>query len=341
MSSDWILVADAPLLARNSFKVAARADLLADLRDAQALPELLEQPFARDRHLLVLGEGSNLLITRDLPGLVLCLRTRGIAASDLGGGKVEVHVQAGENWNDLVRWSVARGLHGLENLALIPGTAGAAPIQNIGAYGAELADTLISVDAWDRERQRWSTLDRQECRFGYRDSLFKQEKQRWIITAITLRLSTTAPLRVHYAGLREELDAMQIGEPTLAAVAEAVSRVRTRKLPNPDLIGNAGSFFQNPIVDDSDYKRLLESHPDLPGHSADGGKTKLSAAWLIEQAGWRGFRDGDAGVSKQHALVLVNHANATGAEILALARRIAEDVRDRYGVRLKAEPRIL
>lgn len=340
-SPHWMLAADAPLLARTTFRVPARAELLADLRHSAALPELLAQPWARGRPLTVLGEGSNLLVTRDLPGLVLSLQQRGIRVVGEDAEEVRVEACAGENWHELVTWSVARGLHGIENLAMIPGTVGAAPIQNIGAYGMELADALLSVQAWDLRRQCWQRLDRTACAFGYRDSLFKREPGRWIITAVELRLRRQAPLRLDYAGLREECAAIHEGEPTLPVLAEAICRLRTRKLPNPALIGNAGSFFKNPVVDAGKLTELRQRWPELPAWPQPDGQAKLSAAWLIEQAGWKGFRDGDAGISEQHALVLVNHGRASGAELLALARRVAEDVRARYGVKLEAEPRIL
>jgi UDP-N-acetylmuramate dehydrogenase len=245
------------------------------------------------------------------------------------------------NWDALVDWTLQRDLRGLENLALIPGQVGAAPIQNIGAYGTEVAESIGYVEAWDRHAGRAVRLARDECAFGYRDSIFKRDAERWIVTAVEFRLSRTAPLRLDYSGVREELSAMGVTGPTAQQVAEAVRRLRRRKLPDPAVIGNAGSFFKNPVVDAAVAGRLLDEHPTAPVFPAGAGHRKLSAAWLIERCGWRGHREGDAGIAAQHALVLVNHGHASGAELLALARSVAHSVEQRFGVRLEPEPRIV
>jgi UDP-N-acetylmuramate dehydrogenase len=233
-------------------------------------------------------------------------------------------------------------LQGLENLALIPGHTGAAPIQNIGAYGVEVGEYVVSVDAYDLASRSTSRLGAAACEFGYRDSLFKREHGRWIVTALELRLPRAGETRLGYAGLREELAAMGSLEATPRNVAEAVRRVRRRKLPDPAVIGNAGSFFKNPIVPTGLAESLgarLEGLPVFPGPTP--GERKLSAAWLIERAGWRGYREDDAGVSARHALVLVNHGHATGAQLIGVARRVADSVLARFGVRLEPEPRIV
>jgi UDP-N-acetylmuramate dehydrogenase len=331
---------DADLAPLNTLRVAARARWLAELHDADALPGLLDA--ARDRGpLLVLGEGSNVLFVGDYPGVVLrpLVRTLVILADD--GHRALVRAGAGVRWDALVDWTLARGLAGLENLALIPGLVGAAPIQNIGAYGAEVADMIEVVEAWDRERGQLVRLDAPGCQFGYRDSLFKREPARWIVTAVEFRLVRDGTPRLDYAGVREELAAAGIGDPAAGDVADAVRRLRRRKLPDPALIGNAGSFFKNPVVTAARAELLREQHPDAPVHAAGPGQSKLSAAWLIERCGWRGRREGDAGVSSQHALVLVNHGAASGAELLALARRVAASVAERFDVALEPEPRIV
>lgn len=340
--SAYSLQENASLAGRTTFRVAARAAVLADVRRPEALAELLDYPWVRRSPLLVLGQGSNLLLAGDFEGLVLSLAGHDIRILDDDGDTALIRAEAGAAWNDLVDWSLARGLVGLENMALIPGSVGAAPIQNIGAYGTEAADFIETVDAFDRLAAQSVRLSSAECRFGYRDSLFKREPERWIITALELRLHRNRPLRLDYAGIREELAAMRIDAPRAVHVAEAVARVRTRKLPNPALLGNAGSFFKNPTVGHAQAEALAHAFPGLPVFPAETeAARKLSAGWLIEACGWKGHRQGDAGVSDLHALVLVNHGRATGLEVLDLAIRIAESVHDRFGVPLEPEPRII
>jgi UDP-N-acetylmuramate dehydrogenase len=336
----FTLIEQASLVSLNTLRVAASARWLAELRDADALPALLAHAAARDG-VMVLGEGSNVLLAADCPGLVLRPMFADVRILSDDGRAATVRAEAGAGWDALVDWTLARGLAGLENLALIPGLVGAAPIQNIGAYGVEVASSIATVDAWDREQGRLVRLEREACGFGYRDSVFKRAPQRWIVTAVEFRLSRAAVPRLDYAGVREELAAMGAAEPTPQRVAEAVRRLRRRKLPDPAVIGNAGSFFKNPVVDTEFAAGLRVRHPEAPLYPADPGQSKLSAAWLIERCGWRGFREGDAGVAAQHALVLVNHGHASGAELLALARRVAQSVEQYFGVRLEPEPRIV
>ena len=340
MPEAFTLVENAALASLNTLRVAAQARWLAELRDPDALPALLDSPAARGP-VLVLGEGSNVLFVGDFPGLVLRPLATGVQVRDDDGVTVRVRAAAGVGWDAFVDWTLARGLAGLENLALIPGLVGAAPIQNIGAYGVEVAETIACVEAWDRHRGCSTRMTREQCGFGYRDSVFKRDPQRWIVTAVEFQLSRAAPLRLDYAGVREELASAGVREPSPRQVAEAVRRLRRRKLPDPAVIGNAGSFFKNPVVDAALAARLRDAHPDAPVYPAGAGRHKLSAAWLIERCGWRGHRDGDAGIAAQHALVLVNHGGASGAELLALARRVAASVAERYGVQLEPEPRIV
>jgi UDP-N-acetylmuramate dehydrogenase len=341
--SGYQLAEDVSLQGRNTFRVPARAAMMADVRRSDALAELFDFAMLRDGPVMVLGEGSNLLFAADYPGVVICLTMANIQKLEDDGGHALVRCDAGVAWNDLVGWTLARGLCGLENMALIPGTVGAAPIQNIGAYGAEVGEYIETVEAFARDTGQVKRVARADCGFAYRDSVFKREPERWVVTAIELRLPRQAELRLDYAGVREELAAMGVGENIRAAhVAEAISRIRTRKLPNPALIGNAGSFFKNPIVAQAQADALKDQHAALPVYPGDADDTrKLSAAWMIEQAGWKGFREGDAGISAQHALVLVNHGNATGPQLLDVARRVAASVRDKYGVTLEPEPRII
>ncbi len=335
------LTENAPLDARNTFRVPARAPLFAEIRDRSALEALFEN-WQLHSDMLVLGEGSNLLFAGDAPGLVTTIALCEITILEQDGQSALVRVDAGVRWNDLVHWTLAQGLEGLENLALIPGLVGAAPIQNIGAYGSEVGEFIETVEAFDMVWSYLHRIDNGACKFGYRDSIFKQQKDSWIVTAVEFRLPREHELRLDYAGIREELAAMGVDAPRAVHVAEAVTRLRTRKLPNPALIGNAGSFFKNPQVAADVAAALKADHAALPVFPAsDPNLRKLSAAWMIEASGWKGHRDGDAGVSAQHALVLVNHGHATGAQMLDLARRVVASVHDKFGVMLEPEPRII
>jgi UDP-N-acetylmuramate dehydrogenase len=312
------------------------------VQSTDALGEALASPRIAGLPLMSIGDGSNLLLVSDFPGVLLQQSSSGARVVVDDGPSALVRVDAGHGWDALVDWSLGRGLAGLENLALIPGLAGAAPIQNIGAYGTEIDEFVETVETWDRASGQPVRLSRMECGFTYRDSRFKHELDRWIVTAVELKLPRERELRLGYPGVREELSSMQVAGPDPSAVAEAVRRIRRRKLPDPAVIGNAGSFFKNPVVSRQIADALVASNAGLPTYPADAPeRRKLSAAWLIEACGWRGHRDGDAGVSPRHALVLVNHGHATGAQLLSLAERIAESVRKRFGIELVPEPRIV
>ncbi|WP_049621545.1 UDP-N-acetylmuramate dehydrogenase [Frateuria defendens] len=336
----YTLIEHAPLGARNTLRVAARARLLAEVRDAAKLPELLDFPAVRGAPRLVLGEGSNLLLTGDFDGTVIAMDTRGVQVEQ-EGEVARIAVAAGERWDDFVRWTLGQGYAGLENLILIPGTVGAAPIQNIGAYGAEVAEFVESVEAWDTRERRVAVLDRAACAFAYRDSRFKREAGRYIVTAVRFALPRAHALRLGYAGLREELARMGVDRPAPFHVAEAVVHLRTKKLPDPAVIGNAGSFFKNPIVPAAQGEALKRAQPGLAAWPGADGHWKLSAAWLIEAAGFKGLREGDAGISNRHALVLVNHGHASGGELWALAQRVIAGVEAAFGVRLEPEPLVV
>jgi UDP-N-acetylmuramate dehydrogenase len=337
----YTVVENASLQGRNTFRVQARARLLIDVRKPAALGELFGCALLKTPPLLVLGEGSNILFTRDWPGVVLSIAARGITILDADGERARIRVEAGEGWNDFVRWSLGHGFAGLENLVLIPGTVGAAPIQNIGAYGIEVREFIAAVEVWDRTLDKAMRLDNAACAFAYRDSVFKRERERYIVTAVEFELPRRRAAHIDYAGVREELATLGLDEPTPLGVAEAIARIRTRKLPNPALIGNAGSFFKNPLVDAAQAARLRGETPQLPNWPAADGSVKLSAAWMIEACGFKGARDGDAGISDQHALVLVNHGAASGAQLWAFAQRVCSTVASRFGVALEAEPRIV
>ena len=333
----------AKLDARNTFGVRATAELLVEVTDTAALPELFSYAMLRDPNLLMLGGGSNLLFAGDPPGAVLALATHGIGLLEDDGSRAIVRADAGVVWHDVVMWTLGHGLSGLENLALIPGTVGAAPIQNIGAYGVEVRECIHVVEAFDRQHNAWVRLAAADCAFAYRDSLFKQQPDRYLVTAVEFMLPRNFIANLSYAGIGEELIAMGVhNTPRASQVAEAVMRIRRRKLPDPALLGNAGSFFKNPIIAAAQAEHLLAEHPGMPCFRGSSEHTrKLSAAWLIDQCGFKGHRDGDAGVSAEHALVLVNHGHATGLQLLALARRIAAAVHARFGVMIEPEPRII
>ena len=336
------LVENAKLDARNTFGVAARAPILVEVADADALPELFDYAMLRDGPVLVLGGGSNLLFAGSPEGAVLALTSQSITIVEDDGDTAIVRADAGVEWHAFVLWTLGHGLAGLENLALIPGTVGAAPIQNIGAYGVEVREAIHLVHAFDRTTRSMTSLTAAQCAFAYRDSVFKHAPDRYVVTSVEFRLSRATRVRIEYAGVGDELAAMGIDAPRASQVAEAVCRIRRRKLPDPAVIGNAGSFFKNPIVPVAEAEALVAAHPHAPVFRGNDDDTrKLSAAWLIDQCGWKGFREGDAGVAPSHALVLVNHGHATGEELLALARRIAGSVRERFGVAIEPEPRIV
>ena len=342
MSGGYQLAEDVSLEGRNTFRVPARAAMMADVTRAEGLAELFDFAMLREGPVMMLGEGSNLLFAGDFPGVVVCMATAKVSVLEDDGAHALVRCEAGHNWNDFVGWTLARGLAGLENTALIPGTVGASPIQNIGAYGTEVREFIETVEAFHRGTQQIKRLANADCGFGYRDSVFKADLANWAITAVEFRLPRQRELRLDYAGVKEELAAMGVsGAIRPAHVAEAISRIRTRKLPNPALIGNAGSFFKNPVLPLVQAEALADAHPGVPLFGNDAAVRKVSAAWLIEQAGLKGYREGDAGISARHALVLVNHGRATGQQLLALARRVAGSVLEKYGVALEPEPRII
>jgi UDP-N-acetylmuramate dehydrogenase len=290
----------------------------------------------------ILGGGSNLVLTGDFDGLVLHMAIPGKTLAGEDADAWYVRAGAGESWHDFVQWTLARGWPGLENLSLIPGTAGAAPIQNVGAYGLDVSERFHSLDAFDMLTGKTASFSRAACRFGYRDSVFKQEgwhlSGRFVITGLTFRLSKNWRPVTTYGELAAELAARGIARPDARQIADAVIALRRRKLPDPARLPNAGSFFGNPIVDAGTADRLLAAHPDLPHYPRPDGRVKLAAAWLIERAGWKGRDLGPVGMYEKQALVLVNHGNATGAEVLALMRAVQDEVRGKFGVELIPEP---
>ncbi len=333
-----LIESDVSLLRLNTFGLPARARRFARIDGLQALRQLIAGGALADGH-LVLGGGSNTIFEGDVDGLVLqvALRGRRLLSSDRRGWLVEAG--AGENWHDFVGWTLARGWPGLENLSLIPGTAGAAPIQNIGAYGLEMAECFDSLDAVELASGASRRFEADECEFGYRDSVFKgREQGRWLISAVRFRLARDWQPRTGYRELAEELAAAERQQPTPQEVAEAVIAVRNRKLPDPARIGNAGSFFKNPVVDQASWQRIAAADPGLPAYPQPDGRIKLAAGWLIEQCGWRGRALGPVAAYEGQALVLVNRGGALGCDVRRAAEAIRADVRRRFGIELETEP---
>ena len=327
------------LAGRTTLALPGRAAFYSRISAADQLAPLLAR---RDRRRFVLGCGSNLVLCGDFDGLLLHMA---ITGRELLGDDDEaryVRAGAGENWHDFVQWTLAQGWPGLENLSLIPGTVGAAPIQNIGAYGLEVGERLHSLSACDTASGEFVRFDRQACRFAYRDSVFKQEgwhlDARFVITDVTFRLPKAWQPLIRYADVAAELAAREITVLDARHVADAVIAVRQRKLPDPAQIPNAGSFFHNPVVDLAAADRLRADHPGLPCYAQADGRVKLAAGWLIEHAGWKGRDLGRVGMYEKQALVLVNRGGATGADVVALMQAVQRTVRERFGVWLEPEP---
>lgn len=332
---------DVELRGFNTLALPGRAAQFATVTDLDEARAALA--FARERGLAVtvLGAGSNVVLAGDLPGLLIRVAIRGRALMAQGGDQLELRLGAGEDWHATVEYSLAQGWYGLENLALIPGTVGAAPVQNIGAYGVELAQRFVALEALEIATGALRRFDRGECAFGYRDSFFKRAgHDRWLITSVTLALCRTPHLVLDYPALRAALAERPPAALTPAAVAAAVCALRRARLPDPAVLPNAGSFFENPVVLAEQAQALAARFPGLVTFPAPGGRVKLAAAWLIEQCGWKGVaRDGVA-VHDRQALVLIHRGGGAGA-LLALAAAIRASVRARFGVELIPEPRIL
>ncbi len=338
--ADGLIERDVSLRPFNTFGVDANAALYARIRSLEDLQRVLADRRVVGVPLLVLGGGSNVLFTQDFDGCVLKVAISGMQRAD-DGVRWLVQVGAGESWHALVEQLIDEGVPGLENLALIPGSVGAAPIQNIGAYGVELAERFDSLQAWNFATQSLQTLTAEECRFGYRDSAFKHEPDPRLIVNVTFALPRRWEPVVGYTDVENELRDRNIAQPQARDVFDAVVSIRRRKLPDPARVGNAGSFFKNPVISRADRSALIERHPSLVSYDIGGGRYKLAAGWLIDACGLKGAVRGRAAVYEKQALVLVNLGGASGAEILALAREVQEAVRARFNIELEPEPRIL
>lgn len=325
----------------NTFGIDVNAKLYADVYSEADLAEVFSNPLVKENKLLVLGGGSNMLFIKDYDGLVLKISIKGIAVKE-EGDEVLVTAGAGEVWDSLVKHCVTNGYAGIENLTLIPGTVGASPIQNIGAYGVEIKDVFESCTAFEIATGQIKTFSRADCEFAYRESVFKGKlKGQFIVTSVTYRLSRKANLQTHYGAINTELERRGIAEPTMADVSEVVAAIRVSKLPDPSTIGNAGSFFKNPMIDKLVFDELVLRFPDMPHYPAADGRVKLAAGWLIEACGFKGMVDGNTGTWKNQALVLVNHGGATGHEVYRFSEKIINTVQQKFGVLLEREVNIL
>jgi UDP-N-acetylmuramate dehydrogenase len=325
---------------RNSFGFDSTAELVYEISSADQLPTLMKALEEKKLHWRVLGGGSNVILPEYLPGATLLMNIleQEILKSD--AQNTWLSVGAGVDWHELVAWTLEHNLLGLENLALIPGTVGAAPIQNIGAYGVEVGEYIDSIEAFDSAAHAFVTLPNEACRFAYRDSYFKQNPNRFIVTKVVFKFPKAWQARLQYADLAKQFMGTN-SNPSAKQIFDAVCAIRSQKLPDPKVIGNAGSFFQNPIISDAQYELLIQQFPSLVSYPDITGKRKLAAGWLIDQCGFKGKRVGSVGVYENQALVLVNHGGGTSTNILDLAKSIQEEVLDRFGVRLHIEPNIL
>ncbi|WP_276482180.1 UDP-N-acetylmuramate dehydrogenase [Paraflavitalea pollutisoli] len=325
----------------NTMGIDARARYFAPFDTLEALQQLLDRRAATDT-LLILGGGSNILFTKDVDGWVGKNELKGIEVVREDEDYVYVQAGAGENWHAFVQFCLQRNLGGVENLSLIPGNVGASPMQNIGAYGVEIKDVFQQLEAFHRGEQKVHTFTLNDCQFGYRESIFKRQyKDQFVILNVTYRLRKQPVFNTSYGAIEQELAKMGVLDLSIQAIAQAVVNIRQSKLPDPKEIGNAGSFFKNPSVPASQYATLQQSHPGVVGYKNDDGTVKLAAGWLIEQAGWKGVRRGDAGCHARQALVLVNYGHATGREIYDLSTEIVQSIQEKFGVVLEREVNIL
>ncbi len=336
-------IPDRSLKTYNSFGLDVRARLFASFNSMDALQEMLEHynelPYMP---LLILGGGSNILFTRDVDGLVLKNDLKGIELIDEDKDFYYVKAMAGENWHQFVLHCIEKGYAGLENLSLIPGNVGASPMQNIGAYGVEIKDVFHSLEAWHINEKHREIFYLKDCEFGYRESVFKEKyRNRFIITSVTYRLRKQPQFQTSYGAIDQELEKMKVPELSIKAISDAVIRIRQSKLPDPMVIGNAGSFFKNPTISLGRFQNLQEKFPNIIGYPVNENRVKLAAAWLIEQCGWKGYRKGDAGCHEKQALVLVNYGNATGADIFKLSTEIMQSVFEKFGIHLEREVNIV
>ena len=325
----------------NTFGMDVYCSLFYNITSENEIINILDsEEYQNNKHLILSG-GSNLLFTTDFDGLILKNNIKGIEVVFEDNNHTYLKVGAGENWHDFVLWTIKQGLSGLENMSLIPGNVGTAPIQNIGAYGVEVKDVITKVRGINLEEKKLFTLSNVDCDFRYRDSIFKNKlKDKIIITEVIFKLSREAQHNTKYGAILEELQNLRL-EISTENISKAVISIRERKLPNPKELGNSGSFFKNPIINNTQFSELQKKFSEIVGYKNSETETKIAAGWLIEQCGWKGYRKGDAGVHKNQALVLVNYGNAKGEEIISLAKEIQQSVKDKFGIKIHPEVNII
>ena len=325
-----------------TFGISTKSKYYVPFTSIELLQEIIQSNEFRSIDSMVLGGGSNILFTQDFEGLVLHNKLKGIKEKESGENYILLEFASGEVWHDAVMYAVDKGYGGIENLSLIPGSVGAAPMQNIGAYGVELKDVFHSLSAVEIDTGTIREFSKEECKFGYRESVFKRElKNKYIIVSVVFKLTTeNHKLNTSYGAIKSKLDELGL-EPSIQNVSEAVIKIRQSKLPDPKEIGNGGSFFKNPVVETEKFEELKKAYPNIPNYPAPNGKIKLAAGWLIEKAGWKGKRIDDYGVHKNQALVLVNYGNAKGTQIYQLSQDILDDVKSKFNVTLEREVNIL
>ena len=325
----------------NTFGIDAEAAYYTSCKSVESLVQTLQKRQELNCEMLILGGGSNMLFTQDYKGLVLHNQLKGIEIAQLNEFDYLVSAAAGEVWHNFVQYCIQHNLGGIENLSLIPGFVGASPMQNIGAYGVEIKDVFHSLKALEISTGITHTFSKEECQFGYRESVFKRaKKNQFIITEVTFKLSTKYELNTSYGAIEKELEQMQVA-PNLQSVSQAVINIRSSKLPNPKELGNAGSFFKNPTISESLYNELKKKYADLPGYPANDNMIKTAAGYLIEKSGLKGYQIGNVGVHKMQALVLVNYGNATGKEVYELSEKVIQTVKAEFGIELEREVNII
>ncbi|MBA4240754.1 MAG: UDP-N-acetylenolpyruvoylglucosamine reductase [Sphingobacteriaceae bacterium] len=326
----------------NTFGIDASAKFFTSIQSIENIKELLQSTEYKNNNHLILGGGSNILLTQNIDAIVVKNNLKGIEIVKENEDSVFVKCAGGEVWHEFVMWCIDKNFGGLENLSLIPGCTGASPMQNIGAYGVEIKDTFYELEAIHSITGEQKTFSKSECEFGYRESVFKHQfKNQFIITSVTFQLSKKPSFHIEYGAIKQELEVMNISELSIKAISQAVINIRSSKLPNPKEIGNAGSFFKNPEVQANVYENLKINFPNIVAYPLENGNYKLAAGWLIEQSGLKGYRVGDAGVHKLQALVLVNYGGATGNEIYNLSTHVLQTVKAKFGVDLEREVNII
>lgn len=326
----------------NTFGLDVVSKNFIEVSDSQELKFILHEISLKKEPLLILGGGSNILFTKNFDGIVLKNGILGLEVVKENDDFVEVKVGAGEQWHGFVLWCIKQGYGGVENLSLIPGTVGAAPMQNIGAYGVEIKDVFVSLEALNLETLEFEIFNNSDCQFGYRQSVFKNiKKDKYIITDVTFKLSKNPVLNTSYGAIKDVLDEHGVTNPSIKTVSDAVIEIRSSKLPDPSKIGNAGSFFKNPVITQSVFEKLKNNYHDIPSYLLQDGLVKLPAAWLIEHCGWKGKRRGEIGVHDKQALVLVNHGNGHGSDIYQLAIDIQASVKNKFGIELEMEVNVV